>query len=648
MRRRGWLPVAACVGIGLNSIRLRGRVGAIDVIESVDHGPPGGAPGSDDPHAQRPPYVLLLASGVRLGPEHRRAADAYARRHGCEVLDLVPAEMSAHRILDLARMVDPSTYRSARLARGRGAFQAVLVDAEVLARTGLTTADSTDLTDLTDLTEAELVAVLETCKRHAAASTDLAVLPGLVGAEPDDGRTRLSVHRAAYAWEPARRVLPALRDAAILLGATSNPLAALAAVTMSWLQPVAVGGSRLWVTPGTLRRSMLTRRRGALLQLVGMPSRTRDLLGAPTIGPDPATCPRAPRPIRTAGRLTPTEIAEKRSQYRRELAGGLDRFLESPRTTCPWCGGNDLSVRMNGRDVSQGKPGRFRYDRCGDCGHVFQNPRLSFEGLDFYYRDFYDGLGAAMIEEVFGFSPGPYLHRASLSIPTPRRWLDVGGGHGHFCNVARTVWPTTSFDALDIGAGIEEAERRRWVDRAYRGLFPDIAADLADQYDVISMFHYLEHTRDPLAELDAAALALAPGRHLLLEVPNPESPAARMYRQLWPGWLIPQHQHLMPAANLAAALSERGFAVQEIRFGDVHQRGDPVMALYGLLQTVAPSPSSAWRTEEEPGRPRRVRALTAAAMVPAFVAGLALDAMSRPYLTAGSRSNAYRILARRR
>ncbi len=650
MRRRGWLPVAVGIGIGLNTVRLRARLHALEVIEAVeiDAGEKAApdAPGT----ARSSPYVLLCAPGLALTPGQRRAAEAHAHRHGLEVLDLVPAELAAHRVLDLARMVEPATYRAARLARGRGAFQTVLVDREVLARTGLPAAADPRLverSELTDFADAELVAVIQVCKRHAAASTDLAVLPGLAGRVRDDGATRLPVQRAAYAWEPARRVLPALRDGAILLGAASNPPAALAALGMSWLQPVIVGGGRVRVTSGTLRRSALTRRRAAAAQLRGSGGRLRELFGAPpnpSARPDAAAAPvGGPSPRRP----NPAELARRRAGYRADLAGGLDRFFERPRSTCPWCGGGELSARLLGRDVAQGKPGEFRYDRCASCGHVFQNPRLSLAGLEFYYRDFYDGLGATALEEVFGFSPEPYLDRARQAIPTPRNWLDVGGGHGHFCNVARTVWPGTRFDALDIGAGIEEAARRRWVDHAYRGFFPELAAEVKGRYDVISMFHYLEHTRDPRAELDAAAAVLEPGGHLLIEVPNPDSPAARLYGALWPGWLIPQHQHLMPAANVAVALQERGFAVQETRFGEVHQKGDPVMALYGLLQRLAPSPSAAWRTAAVPRRAWAARALTAAALVPAFAGGLVLDEVSRPYLTSGSRANAYRILARR-
>ena len=43
---------------------------------------------------------------------------------------------------------------------------------------------------------------------------------------------------------------------------------------------------------------------------------------------------------------------------------------------------------------------------------MFQNPRLSLDGLDFYYKDFYDGLGEDGMEFVFGFGVEPYLDRA--------------------------------------------------------------------------------------------------------------------------------------------------------------------------------------------------------------------------------------------
>lgn len=101
------------------------------------------------------------------------------------------------------------------------------------------------------------------------------------------------------------------------------------------------------------------------------------------------------------------ETERLRADYQAELARGTERFLLPKRTTCPWCESGALTRRMRTRDWVQGKPGVFTLDRCRDCGHVFQNPRLNQEGLDFYYRDFYDGLGAETWEKMFAVAAAP-------------------------------------------------------------------------------------------------------------------------------------------------------------------------------------------------------------------------------------------------
>ena len=91
----------------------------------------------------------------------------------------------------------------------------------------------------------------------------------------------------------------------------------------------------------------------------------------------------------------------------------------------------------------QCKAGMFRVDTCDECGTNFQNPQLTAEGLAFYYRDFYDGSGEMDTEMMFSADWPLYQRRAHLvdGFAVPRRWLDVGGGHGHFCLVASSGAP---------------------------------------------------------------------------------------------------------------------------------------------------------------------------------------------------------------
>jgi SAM-dependent methyltransferase len=344
------------------------------------------------------------------------------------------------------------------------------------------------------------------------------------------------------------------------------------------------------------------------------------------------------------------ELAAAAPFYSAALAEGTERFLEDRRPDCPWCGYGNLSVAVRSPDLVLGKPGTFTLERCGGCGHVFQNPRLSPEGLGFYYRDVYDGFGAADAEDVFASGMASYLGRVRMIEPftTPKAWLDVGAGHGHFCAVASEHWPSTVFDGLDQGAGIVDAEKRGWIDTAHRGEFRDLADGLAGRYDVISMHHYLEHTRDPLAELDTAAWVLPPGGYLLIELPDPQWPLARLFGRYWMPWFQPQHLNMMPLGNLIVALAGRGLRPVAIERGLAHQENDFAIAWALMLMRIAPFRTSPWSAARPTMATRAWRSAVWMAGVPVLLAGALLDRTAcRALARACDRGNAYRVLARR-
>jgi SAM-dependent methyltransferase len=222
----------------------------------------------------------------------------------------------------------------------------------------------------------------------------------------------------------------------------------------------------------------------------------------------------------------------------------------------------------------------------------------------------------------------------------------VGSGHGHFCLMARSTWPDTTFDGLDMSETIVEGERRGWVDRAYHGTFPDRARELAGQYDVVSMFHYLEHTPDPLAELDAATTVLAPDGLLLVEVPDPESRLADVLGTFWPPWGQPQHLHFVTADNLAALLQERGYEVVSVVRGPARVGMDFLGAVTEATNALQPAVGVPWVPRPSTAaRARRAAALAASG--PALALGLAIELALWPLGGRFGTSNAYRLLARR-
>jgi SAM-dependent methyltransferase len=314
---------------------------------------------------------------------------------------------------------------------------------------------------------------------------------------------------------------------------------------------------------------------------------------------------------------------------------------------CAWCGSMAIDQYMRSPDIVQHKPGTFTLDRCRDCSHIFQNPQPSVEGLDFYYRDTYDGLGAKSTEVGFSMATRDYKRRAKTLLPyaKPETWLDIGTGYGHFCKAAKQIWPETSFSGLDQGNGVQKALDRGWIDKAHQGFFTEIADKLAGRYDVLSMHHYLEHTLDPIEEIRAAAQVLDPGGYLQIEVPDPECIFASLFGRRWFQWMQPQHLHMISSGNLSAALGDNGFTVVTVERKEADLGKDFAFAAAVVLNAFAPIPNRAWA----PRDPTIVDYAKFVSMwivaIPILAGAFILDNTVRRLLP--RRTNAYRIIAQR-
>ncbi|HET6772016.1 MAG TPA: class I SAM-dependent methyltransferase [Acidimicrobiales bacterium] len=608
------------------TVVLRRRARALQPL-SPELGPASPSAAAD-PDRARP--VIAAVAGATVDEATLDGAAQVMTSGDVAAVDLVPARLSAGRALRLLRRVDPGQLRADPFQAPGGAHEAVALHTD-LARRMEAAADAAEPGVAGRQARGDLVRLTRAAQRHAPAATEARVARGLRAPRFTAHDRWVELDELTAFARPYGALAPVLVGAetahlaAMVAGLALAPLAGVAALATWSAQPALVFGGREDDRPALQPPAL------AISCVLRVAQAWRDNLATAAAGY------RAHRdaPPRPAPLLPPE-----------------DELFEPRRTTCPWCGEGPLEPRVDTTDVIQHKPGRFHLDECRACGHVFQNPALSLPGLDHYYAEFYEGDGAETWEVVFAGMGASYAERMDVlaRLATPRAWLDVGTGHGHFCLAARQRWPEATFDGLDVSESVDEAQRRGWIDRAHRGPFPDLADGLPRSYDVVSMHHYLEHTREPRRELAAAAKVLEPGGHLVIEEPDVESPWSRRLGRWWRCWFQPQHQHFVTCANLVAALDDQGFDVVSVQRGPAGEGLDVASAVAFWVNGTAPTRASRWLPPPT-ARRRARRAATVAAAVPLLVVAAAVDLVKDAWARgpgSAAPGNAYRVVARRR
>ena len=252
-----------------------------------------------------------------------------------------------------------------------------------------------------------------------------------------------------------------------------------------------------------------------------------------------------------------------------EVADGGPPASAFETVACLCCGARHSTFFISAEDDLTGRPGRFDFVTCGGCGLVYQQRRLSLEHIRPYYDHDYiahqRGHRWGPLAPLFDWAMGA-LDRAKLALV--RRYiplspsaqvLDVGCGSGAFLSHVRraTGAAVAGVDFVDLS----RREEFRGVE-FHHGLFYEQNLG-RDRFDLITMWHFLEHDYDPARSLAHARLALRPEGVLLVEVPRLDSLSFRIFGHRWPGLQAPQHTALYDRAHLIDLIERSGLDIVE-------------------------------------------------------------------------------------
>ena len=234
---------------------------------------------------------------------------------------------------------------------------------------------------------------------------------------------------------------------------------------------------------------------------------------------------------------------------------------------CYSCGSSSYSDFVAAQDDLTGKPGTFTFVRCQDCGLAYQNPRITLEGIKPYYDNEY----IAHRKKTDWGALTWFYNRAMdrhdvqkakivsryVELDAGSEVLDVGCAVGTFLQKMRRLYNVraTGIDFKDL----RENPTLRDVE-FHCGLFYE--QDLEElRFDLVTMWHFLEHDYDPARTLAAARKVLKPNGRLIIEVPRLDSVTFRLFRERWPGLQAPQHTVLYSRNSLLRTLKQNGFEI---------------------------------------------------------------------------------------
>jgi 2-polyprenyl-3-methyl-5-hydroxy-6-metoxy-1,4-benzoquinol methylase len=251
----------------------------------------------------------------------------------------------------------------------------------------------------------------------------------------------------------------------------------------------------------------------------------------------------------------------------------MDKNGSTTSIQCPICGTKQIQLRFIAKDWRFFTVGQeFQIIQCKACNVAFTWPRFSREEQDSHYpQDFYTKRGLKyriynLVQDVI------FEHRAKVAEELLNRKdieiLDVGCGRGAFLSyVSRRGWHTcgvepssASFDYIDDRESASDAQ----ILNIHKGFLED--AQFPDKsFDVVTLWHVIEHSDAPLQLLQESRRILKKDGLLMIALPNFDSLEARIFGKYWLHLDVPRHLFHFSVMSIQQLIKQAGFHIEEQR-----------------------------------------------------------------------------------
>ena len=265
--------------------------------------------------------------------------------------------------------------------------------------------------------------------------------------------------------------------------------------------------------------------------------------------------------------------------------------------SCPVCLNAVTLPALSGKDLLfESTPKNFTLHSCSSCRCLFLEPMP----------------GEA---EIAGFYPSQYWWNSSRAqgnavlkrLESIYRRLAL---RDHVSFIVRAGGNRSGLDLLDVGCG-SGTLLGLLKQRGFRTLGVDFSAEAAEvaerengvrvlvgsleqagfrdgSFDIVTLFHVMEHVTNPRAVLAEVARILKPGGRLVLQVPNIDSLQFKAFGAKWYGLDIPRHVIDYSKESILKVLADAGFVPVRLKHFNLRDNAPAfVSSLFPSLDPVS-------------------------------------------------------------
>jgi 2-polyprenyl-3-methyl-5-hydroxy-6-metoxy-1,4-benzoquinol methylase len=280
---------------------------------------------------------------------------------------------------------------------------------------------------------------------------------------------------------------------------------------------------------------------------------------------------------------------------------------------CPICGGRAFTPSLAPTDHTVSKK-QFQLTDCTACGARFTNPRPTPAEIGKYYasEDYisHTNTSRGLQDRIYQWVRKRAIrnkHQLIAQHHPQGSILDVGCGTGEFLGFLKSKGYQTQGVEPSLTAR-EQAIRNHALE-----IMPELDQVAAhEQFNVITLWHVLEHVHDVRETLRKLHARLQTGGSLVIAVPDRDSWDAGFYGKDWAAYDVPRHLSHFRRRDMHRLLREQGFIVQRTKgmwfdapyvcmLSEKHKGAGPLRALgigalvgavSNLVAALTPRPTS--------------------------------------------------------